>query len=196
MRREYDLLEIANGRVRWRAHVIGTLQARAKLQELSRTTHNECIVAKFPTREVVARIKLGSPLSRRPAVFEISYDYTQAIARVQLVRLHGCEVSFAIGNEAAKAILGRPQHWDLFTVGYAAPRETIRRMIEWLKAHYPGVPILEVGSPCAVGSFSANSSPNPDGSAPWIAAVAKALSVASPLPSPAASRPSQHSPTH
>lgn len=198
MRREYDLFEISNGRPTWRSHVIGTLQAGAQLQELGRKTRNECFVAQFPSREVVARVNLGSPASRKPAVFQITYDCTQAIERVQILRLQGCEVAFAIGNEAAKAILGRQQRWDLFTVGYAAPRETIRDMIEWLKARYPGVPILELTSP-RNPRFPLENRTNANGLAPWIFAVANALSAARPPAAPGTPQPSpappQPSPT-
>jgi hypothetical protein len=199
VRREYDLFEIANGRPRWRDHVVGTLQAGAKLQELGSKTRNECFVAKFPSREIVARVNVGSLGSRKPAVFEITYDYTQAIARVQLLRLQGCEVAFAIGNEAAKAILARPDHWDLFAVGYAAPRETVRDMVEWLKAHYAGVPILELTSPRAPRFPTVNRAASTAGGlAPWISAVAEALSYgrvqappSAPLPLPAKPSPTR-----
>jgi hypothetical protein len=180
VRREYDLFEITDGRPRWRSHVIGTLQAGAKLQELGRKTRHECFVALFPSHEVVARVNLGSSASRKPSVFQITYDYTQAIARVQLLRLHGCDVAFAIGNEAAKIILGRLRPWDLCTVGYAAPHDTVRDMVEWLKANYPGVPILELTSPRATQLPVVNHSPHLNSLPPWLSAVANALSTARP----------------
>lgn len=204
MRREYDLFEIANGRPKWRSRVVGTVEAGVKLQELGRKTRNECFVAQFPSREVVARVNLGSSSGRKPGVFQVTYDYTQAIERVQALRLYGCHVAFAIGNEAAKAILRKPQCWDLFAVGYAAPGETVRDMIEWLKAHYPGVPILELTSPRHERIPFISRGANAKNLVPWISAVANALSSArppapsgkpfSPCP-PSAPRPAAGSPS-
>jgi hypothetical protein len=106
-------------------------------------------------------------------------------------------VAFAIGNEAAKAILAKPGHWDLFAVGYAAPRETVREMVEWLKARYPGVTILELTSPRAPRLPTVNRAASTAGGlAPWISAVAEALSAgrapappSAPLLSPSRSQP-------
>lgn len=177
MRREYDIFEVADGRPKWRGHVVGTLRAGAELKELGRKTRNECFVAQFPSREIVARVNLGSLAGRKHAVFQITYDYTQAIARVHLLRLHGCDVGFAIGNEAAKIILGGRERWDLFTVGYAAPKETVRDMVEWLKSHNPGVPILELAPPFPPRFSVANRGANANSIATWISTVAGALSA-------------------
>jgi hypothetical protein len=146
VQREYDLFELLNGALKWRGSAVGLPEARAKLYELSHKTSNECFAMYLPTEEIVARVNVRAPDARRPAVFQISYDPTRAISRTKLLRLHGCDVTFVIGNEAAKAILSTPQHWDLFMVGSSAPQETVTEMIAWLKSRYPDVPILSLSS--------------------------------------------------
>lgn len=144
MQREYDLFELLNGELKWRGRTVGLLQARAKLHELSHKTRNECFAMHLPTKEIVARVNERSPKMRPLSVFEITYDPAQAIPRANLLRLQGCDVAFAIGNEAAKVVLGTRPRWDLFVIGTAAPQETVNEMMAWLKSRYPGIPILSL----------------------------------------------------
>jgi short-subunit dehydrogenase involved in D-alanine esterification of teichoic acids len=54
-----------------------------------------------------------------------------------------------IGNEAAKVLLSTMQHTDLalFIVGHAAPEQTRKEMVDWLKAKYPNVKVLALNPP-------------------------------------------------
>jgi len=56
-------------------------------------------------------------------------------------------VSSAVGNEAAKTVLGFVQDYDLFVVGHAAPEETRIEMVGWLKMKYPKARILALNPP-------------------------------------------------
>jgi hypothetical protein len=58
------------------------------------------------------------------------------------LRQNGYEVVSVVGNEAAKIVLSSAQHCDLFMVGHAAPEQTRKEMVDWLKARYPRVKIL------------------------------------------------------
>lgn len=52
-----------------------------------------------------------------------------------------------IGNEAAKVVLSSPQHYDLFIVDHAAPEETRKEIVDWLRANYAMAKILALNPP-------------------------------------------------
>ena len=148
MEREYDLFEqLPDGSPMWRCHAVGLPEARRKLEELGKSTVNECFAMHLPTREIVARSNVRSSRGRKPMLFQITYDHKRALARIEILKLHGYEVVTVIGNEAAKVILGMRQDCDLFIVGHAAPDETRREMVQWLKANCPGIQILALNPP-------------------------------------------------
>lgn len=145
MEREYDLFEqLADGSTMWRDHASGLHEARRKLQTLARTTSNLCFVFHIPTQQVVARLNVGRGSGKKPVVFQITYDPNRAPGRAEVLKRHGYEVITVVGNEAAKVILSMNQDCDLFLVGHAAPEETRREMVEWLRINCPGVRILAV----------------------------------------------------
>jgi hypothetical protein len=51
------------------------------------------------------------------------------------------------GNPPAKLLLSSIQHYDLFIVGHAAPEQTRREIVDWLKGQYPRVKILVLNPP-------------------------------------------------
>ena len=148
MQREYDLFEqLVDGSTTWRGHASGLHEARRKLQTIARTTSNLCFVFHIPTQQVVARLNVRTGSGKKPVVFQITYDPNRAPGRAEVLKHHGYEVITVIGNEAAKVILSMRQSCDLFIVGHAAPEETRRDMVEWLKANYPDVRILALNPP-------------------------------------------------
>jgi hypothetical protein len=101
-------------------------------------------VCHTPTRQIVALVNIAQAgqLPPRRVVFQIAYDEHRLVTRAELLRHHGYEVVSVVGNEAAKIVLSSPQHCDLFIVGHAAPEQTRKEMVDWLKARYPHVKIL------------------------------------------------------
>jgi hypothetical protein len=147
MDREYDIFEVSQGGPMWRCRVSGLLEARQMLQRLSRQTAMERFAIHLPTNQVVARVNVRSGEGARPLIFQVAYDSVRAAARTQIFRRHGYEVLTVIGNESAKVILTLRQRCNLFLVGHAAPEETRVEMVNWLKANYPGVPIVALNPP-------------------------------------------------
>jgi hypothetical protein len=150
MEREYELFELpVDGSPIWRGQASGLRDVRLKLQEIAKTTANECFAMYLPTKEIVARLNVGAStgVSGKPLVFQIYYDDRMATARAEVLRLHGYEVISVAGNEAAKVILSLPQHCDIFIVGHAAPEETRKEMVAWLKAKNPGIRIIALNTP-------------------------------------------------
>jgi len=80
-------------------------------------------------------------------IFQISYDEELGLRRAELLRSRGYGVISVIGNEAAKVLLSSPQRYDLFIIGHAAPEETRREMVDWLKAEYSNVKVLALNPP-------------------------------------------------
>jgi hypothetical protein len=178
MEREYDLFErVSGGEPLWRGRAVGLMSARLKLQELSRTTRNECLIMHLPTKEVVARLNVRSSrgVDRKPVVFQIAYDSDRAIARTMVLRLHGYEVISVIGNEAAKVVLSMPEQCDFFIIGHAADDQVRREMVLWLKAHYPGVRILALNPPKVSELAGADYNVKLNGPEIWLPIVATAL---------------------
>ena len=178
MEREYDLFEqFSDHEPMWRGHAVGLTSARQKLQELARTTRNECLIMHLPTKEVVARLNVRSSrgVDRKPVVFQIAYDSDRAIARTMVLRLHGYEVISVIGNEAAKVVLSMPEQCDFFIIGHAADDQVRREMVLWLKAHYPGVRILALNPPKVTELAGADYNVKLNGPEIWLPIIATAL---------------------
>jgi hypothetical protein len=84
-------------------------------------------------------------------IFQIAYTNELLIDRARLLKDRGYTVMSALGNEAAKTLL-TSLHGDdldiaLFIVGHAAPPQTRRHMVDWLKANYAGIKILVLNPP-------------------------------------------------
>lgn len=122
MEKDYDLFgRSQNHSLVWRGSVHGLENARRKLQQLARTTANECSVIYLPTPQVVA---LANMAHAKRVVFQVAYDEQKLTERADLLKLRGYEVVSVLGNERARAVLGLPQRVDLFIVGHNAPEPT------------------------------------------------------------------------
>lgn len=84
-----------------------------------------------------------------------------------------------IGNEAAKVMLAVPQAFDLLVVGHAAPEETRKEMVAWLKTNCPGVPILALNSPVIRELPGAEYNAIMNGPETWLRTIAEALGARS-----------------
>src|SRR6185312_14273907 len=112
MEREYDLFErLPNGSPMWPGHASGLHDVRQQLQHIAGETKNECFAMYLPTKEVVARLNIGTAVgvARKPLVFQIAYNVVLAAQRAEALRLHGYEVVTVFGNDAAKVVLSLPQ---------------------------------------------------------------------------------------
>jgi hypothetical protein len=149
MHRVYEIFEIMpNGTPRRVTVISGVEFAKLALQGLSKRTKNECFAADAKTRQVVMHmnVPLGKSQASR-SIFQICYDEKLAVQRAELLKSRGYDAVCILGNDAAKVVLSSIQHYDLFIVGHAAPEETRREIIAWLKANFPGVKILALNPP-------------------------------------------------
>jgi hypothetical protein len=82
------------------------------------------------------RISIKSPAKQ--IVFQIAYDDDRgSAARETLFRSFGHEVTSVADNDAAKRALVSIPNVDVFVLGHAAPEETQKEMVDWLKASFP-----------------------------------------------------------
>ena len=78
-------------------------------------------------------------------------------------------------------VLSSPQHCDLFIVGDAAPEQTRKEMVDWLKARYPDVKILALNQAEHRQLAGADYNATLNGPTEWLSMVTAALR---PSPSP------------
>lgn len=148
MYRSYEILEVLpDGSTVKRSVVFGLEFAKVTLEDLSKRTANECIAADERTHQVVAHRNLPPAKRAIKRIFQIAYDEEAAVRRAELLRSHGFAVITALSNDAAKVLLGTIENYDLFIVGHAAPEQSRREMVSWLKTNYPRVKVLALNLP-------------------------------------------------
>jgi len=146
MDRVYEIFEVLPDGSPHRVTVVSGLEfAKMVLESLASRTNNECFAADAKTHQVV--MQMNVPPARVRRIFQICYDEGLGVRRAELPRSHGYGAIFVIGNDSAKLLLSSPQRYDLFIIGHAAPEETRREMVDWLKAEYPTVKILAFNPP-------------------------------------------------
>lgn len=79
------------------------------------------------------------------AVLQIAYDPALAEQRHALLSKTGYRVVTAHNNAEAKAACNS-QSFSAIVLGYASPLPNRRTMMEWLREHCPGVPIISLYS--------------------------------------------------
>jgi len=145
----YEIFEVLPNGVPQRMTVVTGLElAKSKLDKLACQTNNECFAKDAKTRQIVAHMNVP-PMKRRSIkrIFIISYHEQAGLQRAALLRPHGYDVVSIVDNQAAKVVLSSGEPDDLFIVGRAAPEETRREIVAWLKAKYPRGKILALNPP-------------------------------------------------
>jgi len=147
--RKYEIYEVLPDGCSQKVNVVTGLEfAKLALQGLAKRTSNECFAADAKTRQIVMQRNVPRPKWRTMKhIFHIAYDEERGFRRAELLRARGYGVLSAIGNDAAEIALSTIHDVDLFIVGQAAPQETRREMVNWLKARFPGVKILAINPP-------------------------------------------------
>lgn len=139
----YEILEVMpDGSTVKRSLASGLEFAKVTLEALSKHTTNECIAADERTHQVVAQLNLPPTKRSLKRIFQIAYDEEAGLRRAELLRSRGYGVISVLSNEAAKVLLSSVQKYDLFVIGHAAPDESRREMVDWIKQKYPDAKIL------------------------------------------------------
>jgi CheY-like chemotaxis protein len=120
-------------------------------------------------------VSKGLESKERCLVAQIGYDQVKVAARTDLLRAHGYQVVSVIGNEAARRVLDSLQHCDVFLVGPTAPKETREEMVAWLKAKFPGVPILALNPSTSPTLRGADHNVNQNSPEVWLPLITRTL---------------------
>lgn len=148
MYRSYEILEVMPDGSTVKRSVVNSLEiAKVALENLSQRTSNECIAADARTHQVVAQMNLPPVKRTMRRIFQIAYDEEAGLRCAELLRSRGYGVISVLSNEAARVLLSSIQKYDLFVVGHAAPEDSRRQMVDWLKERYPEVKTLALNPP-------------------------------------------------
>ena len=122
-----------NGRLHWMEGAVSVERAKARLRGLAATSPAEYVITNLTGK------KIWIESQGRRVMFQIGYDEKELNARAELFRCCGHEVISVPDNAAAKRVLVSIQNVDVFVVGHAAPEQTRREMVDWLKTNFPNV---------------------------------------------------------
>jgi hypothetical protein len=176
MHRVYEIFEVMpNGSPQRVTAVTGLEFAKVAIENLVKQTNNECSVVDAKTRQVVIQMNVArAKLRATTRIFQIAYDEDMGLRRAELLRSRGYGVISVVGNQAAKLLLSSIQHYGLFIVGHAAPEETRREIVDWLKDEYPKVKILAL-NPLNQQILRADYNVRQNGPENWLPIVAQLL---------------------
>lgn len=174
---QFELFEVMpDGKAAQRGTAQTIDDAWMQLRQLARQSTNECFTVHTATRRLVAHLNVPvAEKSHMKSIYQITYANEMAQAREEVMRLWGYRVTSAVGNESAKLELASNPHVDLFILGHAAPEQTRREMVAWLREKYPKVKILAL-NPSHQGIHTADYNVQLSGPESWLPVVAKAIS--------------------
>ena len=121
---------------RWMEAAVNLEHAKLRVKGLLASSPGEYVITNLTGEE----ISIKSQPKR--ILFQIGYGEKELNARAELFRRFGHEVISVADNEAAKHALTSGQNVDVFVVGYQAPDQTRREMVDWLKENFPKVKIV------------------------------------------------------
>lgn len=126
----------SDGSRRWVEGAISVERAKARVRVFAASSPGEYVITNLTGQKIWVK---SQP---KRIMFQIGYDERELSARAELFRRVGHEVISVVDNEAAKRALGSFCDVDVFVVGYSAPEQTRKEMVDWLKANFPKVKIV------------------------------------------------------
>ena len=126
----------SDGSRRWMDAAVNQEDARLRVKVLAASSPGEYVI----TNLIGEEISIKSQPKR--IMFQIGYDEKELNVRAELFRRFGHEVVSVPDNGTAKRALTSTQMVDVFVVGYHAPDQTRKEMVDWLKENFPKVKIV------------------------------------------------------
>ena len=136
----------SDGSRRWMEGAVSVECAKARVKALGASSPGEYVITNLTGQKIWVK---SQP---KRIMFQIGYEESELNARAELFRRVGHEVVSVADNEAAKRALGSFCNVDVFVVGYKAPEQTRKEMVDWLKANFPKVKIVAL-IPSAAGQL-------------------------------------------
>ena len=126
----------SDGSLRWMEAAVDVESAKACAKVLAASAPGEYVITNM-TGE-----KISVKFPPRRIMIQIGYDEKELKVRAELFRRVGHEVISVADNEAAKKALTSIHNVDVFVVGYTAPEQIRKEMVDWLKTNFPKVKIV------------------------------------------------------
>ena len=126
----------SDGSLRWMEAAADVERAKARVRVLAVSSPGEYVITNMTGEKISIKT-----LPKR-IVFQIGYNEKELNARAELFRRCGHEVISVPDNEAAKQALNSIHNVDIFVVGQAAPEQTRKEMVDWLKANFPKIKVV------------------------------------------------------
>ena len=126
----------SDGTRRWVEGALSVERAKARVRVFAASSPGEYVITNLTGQKIWIK---SQP---KRIMFQIGYDERELNARAELFRRVGHEVISVADNEAAKRALRSFSDVDVFVVGYKAPEQTRKEMVDWLKANFPKVKIV------------------------------------------------------
>jgi hypothetical protein len=126
----------SDGSRRWMKAATNLEDAKALVKVLAASSPGEYVITNL------TRDKTSIKFPPKRIMFQIGYDEKELNARAELFRRCGHEVISVVDNETAKHALALIENVDVFVVGYKAPEQTRKEMVDWLKNSFPKVKIV------------------------------------------------------
>jgi CheY-like chemotaxis protein len=126
----------SDGSRRWIDAAVNLEHAKLRAKVLAASSPGEYVITNLTGEE----ISIKSQPKR--IMFQIGYDEKELNVRAELFRRFGHKVISVPDNETAKRALTSTHHVDVFVVGYQAPDQTRKEMVDWLKENFPKVKIV------------------------------------------------------
>jgi 5'(3')-deoxyribonucleotidase len=121
---------------RWIEAAANLEHAKARAKALAASSPGEYVITNLTAEEIFIK---SHP---KRIMFQIGYGEKELNTRAELFRRFGHEVISVADNEAAKHALTSSHNIDVFVVGYQAPDQTRKEIVDWLKENFPKVKIV------------------------------------------------------
>ena len=125
----------SDGSRSWIEGAVSVERANARVKLLAASSPGKYVLTNLTGHEISVK-------SPKRVIFQIGYDERELNARAKLFRRVSLEVMSVADNDAAKNVLASIDHVDVFVVGYTAPEQTRKEMVDWLKANFPKVKVV------------------------------------------------------
>jgi hypothetical protein len=126
----------SDGSLRWTDAAVDVDHAKARVKVLAASSPGEYVITNM-TGE-----KISVKTLPKKIIFQIGYNEKELNTRAELFRRCGHEVMSVADNEAAKHALSSLRKVDVFVVGYTAPEQTRKEMVDWLKTNFPRAKVV------------------------------------------------------
>ncbi len=120
----------------WMEGAVDVERAKARVKALAASSPCEYVITDLTGQ------KISVTSQPKRIIFQIGYHERELSARAELFRRCGHEVISVADNEAATRALSSFRNVDVFVVGYTAPEQTRKAMVDWLKVNFPKAKVV------------------------------------------------------